>query len=94
MLAENPKDSFLRHALGLEMVKAGEDTEAQKIFEALLADEPEYIASYYQLAQLLERLNYKEKAIEYYEKGIQQAKAAKDMRTYNELYSAYEALIY
>jgi Tfp pilus assembly protein PilF len=94
MLAENPKDCFLRHALALEMVKMGEDTKAQKIFESILTDEPQYIASYYQLAKLLERLNNKEKAIEYYEKGMQEAKAAKDTRTYNELKSAYEELIY
>ncbi|MDR0792464.1 MAG: hypothetical protein LBE82_04085 [Chitinophagaceae bacterium] len=93
MLVENPKDSFLRHALALEMMKIGEELEAKKLFENILLDEPQYLASYYQLAKLLERLNDKENALAYYEKGMQQAKAAKDLRTYNELKSAYEELM-
>ena len=32
-LAANPGDSFIQHALALEFVKAGDDAEAQKLFE-------------------------------------------------------------
>jgi Tfp pilus assembly protein PilF len=94
MLSTNPKDSFLRHALALEWIKLGNDIEAKGLFEAILAEDPTYIGSYYHLAKLLERLGETPEAILWYEKGMEAAKAAKDQHSYNELQSAYEDLVY
>ncbi len=94
MLASNPKDLFLRHALALEWIKIGNDAEARGLFEAILTDDPTYIGSYYHLAKLLERVGETTAAIEWYEKGMAAAKAAKDQHSYNELQSAYEDLVY
>ncbi|MBA4198196.1 MAG: hypothetical protein C0459_11650 [Chitinophaga sp.] len=93
-LQQNPKDNFLRHALALEYIKEGNDTEARILFEDILKDSPDYIGSYYHLAKLLERLNETQAAITCYEKGMEQAKAAKDNHAYNELQAAYEDLVY
>lgn len=94
MLAASPADNFLQHALALEYVKIGEDEKAKTLFENILTASPDYIGSYYHLAKLLERCGEKNAAIEWYEKGMQAAKAAGDNHAYNELQSAYEDLIY
>ena len=92
-LEQNPKDSFLRHALALEYVKAGKLAEARALFEAVLTDAPDYVGSYYHLAKLLEQLQETELAIQWYEKGMEAAKAAGDNHALNELRAAYEDLI-
>lgn len=94
MLAASPTDNFLQHALALEYIKVQEDEKAKLLFENILAVSPGYIGSYYHLAKLLERNGKKNAAVEWYEKGMQAAKAAGDNHSYNELQSAYEDLIY
>ncbi|MDP3392776.1 tetratricopeptide repeat protein [Sediminibacterium sp.] len=94
MLLSNPKDPFLRHALALEWIKIGNDADAKELFEAILTEDPTYIGSYYHLAKLLERVGETASAIQWYEKGMEAAKAAKDQHSYNELQSAYEDLAY
>ena len=93
-LATDPKDSFVQHALALEYVKCGDDEEARKWFENLLAANENYIGSYYHLAKLLERQGKTEDAIRVYEKGMVKAKEAKDQHSYLELLSAYEDLTF
>jgi len=93
-LQESPRDSFVQHALALEYIKAGDDSTAQKLFEEILQREPEYIGSYYHLAKLFERHGNIEMAIKWYEKGMGEAKKAGESRTYNELRSAYEELVF
>jgi predicted Zn-dependent protease len=93
-LNQQPKDNFLRHALALEYIKIGEEQKAQDLFIDLLTESPEYIGSYYHLAKCLERMNDKEAAILWYEKGMAAAKTAKDNHAYSELQAAYEELVY
>ena len=94
MLKENPSDSFLQHALALEYIKIGDDEEAKKLFETILAREPGYIGSYYHLAKLLERQQNEQGAIAVYEKGMKEATSAGDQHAYNELRSALEELTF
>jgi Tfp pilus assembly protein PilF len=92
MLQGDPQDSFLRHALALEYSKLGDDATARQLFEALLADEPGYVGSYYHLAHLLERNGNTQEAVACFEKGMEVAKAQADQHAYNELRSAWEEL--
>jgi Tfp pilus assembly protein PilF len=94
MLAANPGDSFLQHALALEYIKIEEDEQARQLFESLLEDDENYVGSYYHLAKLLERNERLEDAKEVYERGMIKAKECGDTHTYNELRTAYEDLIY
>ncbi len=87
-----PSDNFLRHALALEYVKAGDDTKAKAIFETILTENPDYIGSYYHLAKLLERNGETGAAIDWYERGMSAAKKAQDNHAYGELKGAYEEL--
>lgn len=93
-LEESPTDSFLQHALALEYIKLGNETDAQALFETILHREPTYIGSYYHLAQLLQRIGNTHEAIEWYEKGMAAAKAAGDQHALNELRAAYEDLVF
>ena len=46
-LEQNPKDSFLRHALALEYIKLGQLNDAKTLFLAVLSDNPDYVGFYY-----------------------------------------------
>jgi len=92
-LKQSPADCFLNHALALEYIKAGDEVNARKHFELNLQNDPAYVATYYHLAKLLERVGEQDAAIKIYEQGMERAKAAKDMHTYSELQSAYEELV-
>ncbi len=93
-LRDQPGDAFLRHALALEYIKLGDDARARQLFEAILAEQPGYIGSYYHLAKLLERSGETEAAIHWYEKGMAVSREAGDQHAYGELRSALEELTY
>ncbi|MCW3091387.1 MAG: hypothetical protein JWP81_2456 [Ferruginibacter sp.] len=84
------KDSFLQHALALEYIKVGQDEEARNLFNELLLREPTYVGSYYHLGKLLERAGDFDKAIRIYQRGMEEARRAKDQHSYNELQGALE----
>ena len=92
-LKATPNDCFLNHALALEYVKAGDEDDAKKHFEINLNNDPGYVATYYHLGKLFERVGERAGAIAIYEKGMVQAKAVKDMHSYSELQNAYEELV-
>jgi Tfp pilus assembly protein PilF len=94
LLAQNPHDSFVQHALALEYIKLNREDEAKTVFESLLAQDEKYVGSYYHLAKLLERAGDTQQAVACYEKGMQIAKEVGDNHAYNELQAAYEDLIY
>ncbi len=93
MLAEQPNDPFLNHALALEEIKAGKDESARRLFESLLERNPDYVGSYYHLGKLYERLGEEQKAMEVYERGMEVAKKLGDQHAGNELRGAYDNLI-
>jgi Tfp pilus assembly protein PilF len=93
ILKDSPEDSFLKHALALEYIKLNNDDDARQLFEELLAHEPGYVGSYYQLGKLLERAGDTAEAIKVYEKGMEMAKAAGEKHAYNELQTALDDLI-
>lgn len=84
------KDSFLQHALALEYIKVDKDEEARKLFNEILLREPTYVGSYYHLGKLLERAGDFDKAARVYKRGMEEAKAADDNHSYNELMMALE----
>src|SRR6186713_1458289 len=94
MMAANPNDSFLCHALALEYIKLGKDNDARKLFESILENEPGYIGGYYHLAKLLERSGETNGAVKVYEKGMEVAKEAGDNHSLSELRSAFEELTF
>lgn len=92
-LLGSPDDPFLKHALALEYIKAGNESGARELFLEILYRDPAYIGSYYHLARLLERAGEPENARTWYEKGMAEARKAGDGHAYNELQAAYEDLM-
>ena len=92
-LKGSPDDPFLKHALALEYIKTGNETEAKELFLEILTQDPAYIGTYYHLARLLERTGETGSAKNWYEKGMNAAKLAGDDHAYNELQAALEDLI-
>jgi Tfp pilus assembly protein PilF len=93
-LKASPGDSFIKHAMALEYQKSGDILTARKTFEDILAADPGYVGSYYQLGKLLESTGENDTAVEWYQKGMTAAKAAGDQHAYNELRAAYEDLAF
>ena len=93
-LKDSPENNFLQHALALEYVKIGNESEARMLFETILKRDAGYIGSYYHLAKLLERVGDTKEAVNVYERGMVSAKEAGDNHAYNELRGAYEDLIF
>lgn len=70
LLAAEPHDPFLRYGLAMCCASDGETDVAQNHFRQLLADHPDYVAGYFQLAQLLARLGESEQARPLLKSGI------------------------
>lgn len=94
MLSASGPDNFMEHALALEYIKMGNDPEAKQLFENLLQRDPHYVGSYYHLGKLFERLQDVDHAKATYLKGMEEAKAANDQHSFNELQAALEDIEY
>lgn len=88
METQKPGDAFLNYAIAQEYVSMNEDGEAKKIFELLVENSPDYIATYYHLGKLHERNGEEEKAKSVYAMGIELAKKNNDTKNLRELNEA------
>ena len=64
------------------------------LFEELLEAEPGYVGSYYHLGKLFERIGDNDKAIEWYQKGMEIAKEKGEQHALGELRGAWEELTF
>ncbi len=92
LLADEPRDSFLRYAIALELKRLDRTAEAIVDLEALVRDDPKHIPSYYQLALLLGETGRPKEAMEVCEAGALQCVVTGDRKTRAELLSLKEAL--
>ena len=92
-LNDNPNDSFSRYALALEYLKLGQNDEALREFETVTKNDPQYVATYYQLGQLYQKLGQKHEAEKTFRTGIAAAAKAGDEHTRSELEAALEGLV-
>ncbi len=92
MLQETPQDSFLRYALALELVKSGETTLGLEALDSLIADDPDYVAAYFQKAQVLAEDEQTAQAREACRAGIVAAKRVGDAHAAGEMTAFLETL--
>jgi Tfp pilus assembly protein PilF len=92
-LEENPNDSFSRYALALEYVKLSQNDEALREFEAVKTNDPNYVATYYQLGQLYQKLGRHHEAEKTFRTGITVAAKIGDAHTQGELEGVLDALL-
>jgi tetratricopeptide (TPR) repeat protein len=88
MLEKNPDDTFLNYAAALEYKKENDPHKAIAIFKKIVDQDPEYLATYYQLGKLLEETDKVDDAIEVYRKGHKLAVEKNDIKATGELYEA------
>lgn len=91
-LASEPHDPFLRYGLAMCCVSEGDTDSAQIHFGQLLKEHPDYVAGYFQLAQLLARLDDSEQAKPLLKTGISVALRTGDTHAAGEMTAFYEAL--
>ncbi len=84
-LAEDANDSFSRYALALEYQKANQFEAAITELETLLHKDPEYLATYYQLAVLYAQSGQLSSAISIINQGQSIAKKQGNDHTFREL---------
>jgi predicted Zn-dependent protease len=70
ILALDPKNSFARYGIAMELAGRGEIEAALREFDTLLANDPEYTAGYYMSAQTLSKADRTAEAIERLKTGI------------------------
>jgi predicted Zn-dependent protease len=85
MLAQSPGDPFLRYGLALECAKDGELEEALRRLEKLIADESDYVAAYFQAAQLLAQWDRLAEAHSMLDRGIAAAQRTGDLHAAEEM---------
>lgn len=91
-VAQKPADAFARYGLALECVKLGDDAAAEAHFHKLVETNPEYVAGYFQFAQLLSRLGRFDDARKTLSDGIVMAQKSGDIHARDEMQSALSLL--
>jgi tetratricopeptide (TPR) repeat protein len=92
ILEKEPNDNFTNYALGLEYASIKHYEQAIATFEALRQRDPEYIPTYYQLADTYRKINDKAKALVIYKEGITRARTARDLHAASELEAAMDEM--
>jgi len=92
ILAQNPADAFARYGLAMECATQGDSAAAIENFEALLAENPNYVAGYFQYGQLLARLSRTDDARRTLGQGIEAARRAGDQHAGSEMEAALAQL--
>ena len=70
ILALDPKNSFARYGIAMELAGRGETAAALAEFDTLLANDPEYTAAYFMAAQTLAGTGQTQEAIARLKDGI------------------------
>src|SRR5438105_5155002 len=84
-LAETPDDLELRYALAMEYRSLGDDEQTAESLRSLIADRPEFIASYLMLAQTLIKLVRDDEAKDTLRRGTLAAKKAGNEHAMSEM---------
>lgn len=92
MIEQDPENPFPLYALGIEHMTVGDAEEACSCLLKARERFPDYIPTYYHLAQSYEALDEAERAKEVYQEGIQRASAQGEAHALSELKAAYALL--
>lgn len=91
-VAANPKDAFARYGLAMECVSQDDAPAAIENFEKLLAENPNYVAGYFQYGQLLAKLSRTADARRTLSNGIEAARKTGDQHASSEMEAALAQL--
>lgn len=91
-VVEEPQDPFNHYALATELLKF-DKTESRQIFEYLLKNHADYLATYYHLGALYVELGEYQLAEQTYKAGIAVARNIGNEKTLKELKGAYQLFL-
>lgn len=92
ILALDPKNSFARYGLAMELAGRGETAEAMQEFDTLLANDPDYTAAYFMAAQTLAKTGQTPGAIERLKAGIACARRTGNQHALSEMQEMLDEL--
>ena len=92
ILALDPKNSFARYGIAMELVKRGESDAALEEYSSLLANDPDYTAGYFMSAQTLNALGRTAEAIERLRAGIASGARAGNQHAISEMQAMLDEL--
>ena len=85
MLADDPRDAFLRYSLALELSKTGEHDRSLELLHGLTADDPPYVPAFFMSGQQLAQLGRINEARAVLRDGIEQARRSGDSHAAGEM---------
>ena len=85
ILALDPKNSFARYGIAMELVSRGETEAALDEYSTLLANDPDYTAGYFMSAQTLSAAGRTAEAVERLKTGIACAARAGNTHAVSEM---------
>ncbi|GJQ25014.1 MAG: hypothetical protein HBSAPP02_00460 [Phycisphaerae bacterium] len=85
LLEKEPNDAFLNFGLAMELAKAGRFEESLAQFDRTIANDPNYIAAYFQKGRTYVNLGEIDRAKETLQKGIAQANACGETHAAGEM---------
>lgn len=91
-VATHPQDAFARYGLAMECANQGDSAAAVENFDKLLAQNPNYVAGYFQYGQLLARLSRITDAKRTLAQGIEVARQTGDQHAGSEMEAALAQL--
>jgi hypothetical protein len=85
LLAEEPRDAFLRYSLAMELDKESQHARSRELFAELMAESPPYVPAFFMAAQQSARLEKIEEAREALRRGIDEARRQGDAHAAGEM---------
>ncbi len=92
ILASDPKNSFARYGVAMELAKRGETDAALAEYSTLLANDPDYSAGYFMSAQALSAAGRTAEAIERLKAGIASAGRTGNQHAMSEMQAMLDEL--
>jgi predicted Zn-dependent protease len=92
ILALDPRNSFARYGIAMELVSQGDTAAALAEFDILLSNDPDYTPGYFMAAQTLAGAGKKPEAIERLRAGIGCAARAGNSHALSEMQTMLDAL--
>jgi len=92
ILALDPKNSFARYGVAMELAGRGQTEAALREFDTLLANDPEYTAGYFMAAQTLATAGRTAEAMERLKAGIASAARSGNRHALSEMQAMLDEL--
>jgi len=92
ILAMDPKNSFARYGIAMELVNRGETDAALEEYATLLANDPDYTAGYFMSAQTLSAAGRNAEAVERLKAGVSSAARSGNSHAMSEMQAMLDAL--